>query len=806
MSMDLQIVVPASGPTTASVAIVGEAPGAEEVIKRKPFVGASGHLQDRMILKAGLNPAALYKTNTIKRRPLDIKDVVKIGQKGAVDETEEFIEWRKALYAELDATEANVIVPVGNVALYALTGHTSIMKYRGSILSWHGRKVIPTIHPSALLRGMGKARVGVGEMGSPAIMQHIVQQDWRRIRQESEDRELPRYDDTWSLRPAFREALRYLDAARDLGRCGLDIEVQNQELSCVGIALTLNQAMCIPLNYDGSHMYTPEEELEILQKLAGLLQDDQVVKVGQNLTFDVSFLFRKYGIRTENLEDTMIAWAVCFPDLPKKLAMITSLLTRREYYKDDGKTWDNLATPESFWIYNCKDAAVCLEVWPKLVRILETQGNLEAYRRQRSVIQPWVYATERGMRIRTDWKNRAAQWVEADVLRMAEEFQRLAPGVNPASPKQLGTLFYQTLGYKPYTNRKTGAATTDKTALQRLIVKGCREAELLVAIRARAKMLSTYYKGPIDEDGRLRSSVNPAGAATGRPSSSQTIFGTGMNQFNMPPDFKKLVFADPGYALYVLDLSQAENRIVAYIANEPAMMRAFEAGQDVHKLTASRIYGVPADQVTPAQRKVGKTSNHSLNYGLGPAQFAIRNGITPAEAKFIVEGYHKAYPNIRKVFHKYIEDCLQRNRTIVNCYGRKRLFLGEINSDMRLAANAQIPQSSVTDHMNLYGIGELWRDQDMFGPVEFLSSVYDSLVIQIPLKCNWSRHAQILSELVRRLETSFKWQGRLFVIPVDVSMGVTIAAKTSVDMRHSVQAVAGYLENAWLKVDKEGWE
>lgn len=792
--------VPAHGPLTAQVALVGEAPGAEEIRARRPFVGPSGQWQDRMMLHAGINPASVYKTNVIKRRPTDIAEVIKFGAK-SIEITDEFVAWREALYLELAKTEANVIVAVGAIALYALTGHQGIMKWRGSILRWQDRKVIPIIHPAALLR-----RESIAGGDSPGALVNVAQQDWRRVYAEASSRDYTGYSDKWLLEPTYPQIVAFMQRCAKAGICAIDIEVQNGELSCFGVALASDEAMCIPFLKNGKSVYEAREELAIMRGLAGFLESKAVVKIGQNLTFDAGFLFRKYGIRCENLEDTMIAWAVAFPDLPKRLAMITSLMTRREYYKDDGKTWETLLTPESFWVYNCKDAAVCMEVWPKLVQVLGRQNNREAYERQRSVIQSWIYATERGMRVHKDWLPDARACTDTHLAALIEEWNIRTNGVSPGSPVQLKTLFYSTLGHVPFMNRKTGKATTDKSALQRLAAVGCVEAKMLMRIRREAKITSTYFHGQLDADHRIRSSVNPAGAATGRPSSSKTIFKTGMNQFNLPPRFKQLVFADPGYTLYVLDLSQAENRIVAYVANEGAMMAAFERGDDVHRLTASLIFRVLLSEVTPAMRKVAKACNHGLNYGLGYKRFALMLQIREQEAKLLVERYHQIYPNIRQVFHAFVERSLVTNRTITNCYGRARVFMGEVDSKMRLAANAQIPQSSVTDHMNLYGIRQLYGNQALFGPAEFLCSVYDSLVFQVPLAVDWKHHAEMLTCLVRSLQTPLHWGTREFVIPVDVRIGTTLAAKTGVPVREGGGVLETDLASAWASAHKEGWD
>jgi DNA polymerase-1 len=237
-------------------------------------------------------------------------------------------------------------------------------------------------------------------------------------------------------------------------------------------------------------------------------------------------------------------------------------------------------------------------------------------------------------------------------------------------------------------------------------------------------------------------------------------------------NFKQFLVADEGYVLYSIDLSQAENRIVAYIAPEITMIDAFESGIDVHKKTASLIYGVSIDSVTPFQRQFGKRANHGLNYGLGYRRFAFLYEIPENEAFEIVEAYHRAYPGVRQ-WHRAIEDKLRRDRTLTNCFGRNRLFKGPWGDELLKEAYSFPAQSTTAECINKRGVLYLYYGED-FKHVVLLNQVHDSIVFQIPLSISWDYHWTVLNAVKRNLELPLSWQTREFCIPADVEMGLNL--------------------------------
>src|SRR5690606_8827381 len=148
---------------------------------------------------------------------------------------------------------------------------------------------------------------------------------------------------------------------------GNDIEVMNEEISCISFSISPTEGISIPFVLSGTDYFTPDQELEIWKEIASILEDPNIKKIGHNYIFDMSFIYRKYGIITRNFDCSMIAQGIAYPDFPKGLDFVTSMNTREPYYKDDGKKW--LKTGGSyrdFWVYNAKDSLVCQESFPKI--------------------------------------------------------------------------------------------------------------------------------------------------------------------------------------------------------------------------------------------------------------------------------------------------------------------------------------------------------------------------------------------------------------------------------------------------------
>ncbi len=782
------------GPLDAKIAFIGEAPGSEEEKIGRSFVGSSGQLLFKLSALAGISRDTSYCTNVVKERPVgnEIGRFIEF-RSGRALPTAEYTKYENALYEELKTVKANVLVAVGNVALWALCRQVAITKRRGSILTGvDGRKVIPIIHPAAALRQY--------------ILQHTIAMDLRRIKAESEYPDIRLPIRQIKLRPSFFDTMQFLDECAASELVAYDIEVMREQVSCISFANSPYHVISIPFVSEGADYFTPDQEIAIWKKIDAILSNPEIKKVGQNICFDSTFLFQRLGIMTRNMEDTMIGQAICYPDFPKGLDFITSMHTREPYYKDEGKKWFKLGGSEAdFWLYNAKDSAVCFEALSGIRADLATLKNTDAYETQCKLVEPLTYMQLRGIKVDVKGMRAEAERAGIEIERLTTRLCELSGyKLNPNSPAQLKDYFYKVKGATPYYDRKTGAATTDKNALKRLSRKGYEEAKVLLEIRRLSKLKGTYLDVTLDADNRLRCSFNPVGTESGRLSSSETIFGTGTNMQNLPIEFRKYLMADADCMMYNMDLSQAENRVVAYIAPEPSMIEAFEKGVDIHRLTAGLIFGKKLDEVSDAagscpigggefsERFWGKKANHGLNYDLGYRTFAFLYEIPEAESKFIVEQYHKAYPGVRQ-YHAWVRNQLAKDKTLENCFGRRRLFLDRWGDELFKSAYSFIPQSTVADKINRHGIMYIYYNQQLFRPVDIILQVHDSIVFQMNYKkYTWEEQAECILRIKQSLESPIQWHNTKFIIPVGLEVGTSMSKKGMVEVKNAeCSSVAG---------------
>lgn len=312
-----------SGPLTAKLAFIGEAPGEQEVRRGQPFVGAAGHMLDQLLSQLGMVRSQIYVTNVVKERPPnnDISKFITFPRKGVVRATDEYRAYESELYRELKMIQANCLVAFGNIPLFALTRKMGITNWRGSILTSTPdaglRKVIPSVHPAAALREY--------------LYTHLIRHDLKKAKDESEFPEIKAKERIHHLKPNFFEVMSYLSEMPRV--IGIDIENPHDVLVCLSIAKSPYEAMCIPFTgRDGSN-YTEQEEAQIWRALTEVLENPEILKVIHNAMHEVYNMFRYLGIVIHPIADTCIGCKMVLPDYPKRLAFMASIFTELPYYK-----------------------------------------------------------------------------------------------------------------------------------------------------------------------------------------------------------------------------------------------------------------------------------------------------------------------------------------------------------------------------------------------------------------------------------------------------------------------------------------
>lgn len=464
--------------------------------------------------------------------------------------------------------------------------------------------------------------------------------------------------------------------------------------------------------------------------------------------------------------------------------------------------------------YNAIDSAATLAVHDAIWPELEKGGYLPTYQFTARLFEPLLYIQQKGIRVDQDRLQTKQKELNTEIEEKQHELnEACGRELNVNSPKDCITYFYIERDIPPYTNRKTGKPTCDDIALQRLAKGtasrgGLPEARLAQQLRGLLKLRGTYLEIQFDSDGRLRCSVNPRGTWTGRLSTSKTVFGTGMNLQNLPLAFKHFLVPDPNYFLCEIDKAGAEWVVVAYLSGDANMIRVCEEGRDPHLFTASLMFDVTEEQVyeenevvghetDPARieqlrakycpwtkalsfitrnmsmRQAGKKSNHGLNYDEGFRTFALINDLLEGDARRIINLYHRAYPGIRR-WHERVRFKLGKDRTLVNCFGRKFHFRNALGDQLYKQAYAAIPQSTVVDMVN-WGIIKIYEDEaPVVQQCQMLAQVHDSLLTQYPLG-KPEDFEIFLARANQHMNPTLEYEGREFQIGTDAKIGLTWA-------------------------------
>ena len=847
----LATIIQPAGPPTASIVIVGECPGSMEEKYNIPFTGRSGQLLRSMLQTAGILLSDCYLTYIIKTKSNSI--VPYYSNKQFTPAAEDHLE---ILKKELASTTANVIVAVGATACHALIGRNDITKVRGSIYDSSlipGRKVIPILSPSFILQGN-------------YISKLITINDLFRIKADSTFPELNHPDWNYIINPSPAAALSWLEGTIGTKELCYDIEVDGSlQINCIGFSTSPEESICIPVA-----TYNQGDETRIWLAIAKLLEDESITKIGQNVIFDAHYIAFTIGILSRGpMIDTMVGHNHLYPDFKKGLDYLTSIYTRLPYYKDEGKDWRIIRDYDAFYTYNAKDVSATHATWHALHPMLEAGGYMKQFLHNMEIFPPCMFMMWRGTKIDREAIVPVRKDIEAELITLYKKLDATVEStlakyygsiesiprvplkngslvyLNPLSPTQLKTYFYAILNIPPYKDK--GKPSCNDKALQRLAKgtstrQGLESASLIQKIRILSKFLGTYLEMKIDEDSRFRASYNPRGTIFGRLSSSKTIFGTGMNDQNIPEKFKGFFVADEEYLLVNIDKKGAEWVATAFISGDPNMMRICNEKLDPHTETAHLITGVPRSLIvqendgighesdinliarvrenlritmgqslvtaadsqsrvifvprTMSIRQAGKKSNHGFNYGMGARLFALINEVSDADALLAYNGYHTAYTYLKR-YYEEVRKQLSSNRTLTNCFGRKIRLLDRWENSLFMKGYAFNPQSTVADIV-LNGMLAFYNERanDVLRVSELQKNCHDSIQFQIPYKrFSWTQIAEALHLVVKFFDPTITYHNRSFIIESEIKIGFDGHNMTKIPAYDNVKRTAEILED-----------
>jgi len=784
-----EVKVSGYGNVPSRILIVGDVPGESDLTKGRPFSGESGKELTKMLHEAGIVVGDCFMTNVCKYRPasgdsdnlfsdLKTKTAGEKLQSGIADLREEIIR-----------VNPNVIITLGNLPLWVLTGHDSVESWRGSVLetveTFKGRRVklIPTYHPTYVQR-VWESRP-------------IVITDLRRAAGQSGFPEYITPNYNFAVPQTANSVLEELDKlfarlATSI-RVSCDIETIRHQIACIGFAWSKTDALCIPIRTSREY-WTLDEEVAIILSLRKILSHPNCRIVGQNFAYDAQYICRKWGISPNLVDDTLIQMHVAFAGMPKDLAFLSSLFCDfHVYWKDDLKDYKSAPTDDmQFFTYNCTDCVRTWEIAEALDRVIDSLNLREVYLFQIRRMWPVLLNVMlRGVRI--DNKVRGSlteQMLDASEQRRHFIEQVVGYDLNPKSPKQMFNFLYNELGLPFVKNRKTKKPTANFDALMQL----CEKlpilyplADALIEQRSIGQCLAVLSSKRIDPDGRMRTSYNLGGTDTYRLSSSENAFGSGTNLQNISagkaktrfrmPNMKTLFVPEPGKTIADCDLDRADLQVVVWEADDKDLKEALRRGIDMHCFNAVSIFdlkGIPPDELMEShpnykdhrgrigefRRQQAKAGVHAVDYYCQARTLAGVLGITVHAAQRFIDGWFAAHPGIAK-WHDRVEHQLQTRRYVTNRFGYRRFYAGRIDALMPEAL-AWVPQSTVAITINR-GIVACEENIPQW---ELLLQVHDSVTFQYPT---------ILEEPILR----DAHKHLLVTIPYDDPLVIPIGLKTS---------------------------
>ncbi|HEY2590754.1 MAG TPA: DNA polymerase I [Steroidobacteraceae bacterium] len=551
------------------------------------------------------------------------------------------------------------------------------------------------------------------------------------------------------------QLMRWVEQLRKAEIFAFDVEATSldymrAEIVGVSFCIEPGAAAYIPLRHDYTGAPQQLDRERVLAALKALLETPERGKLGHHLKFDAHVLanhdIRLAGLRYDSMLESYVLNSVATRhDMEQTAARYLGMTTiKLEDVAGRGakQLAFNQVPVERAAEYSAEDADVTMRLHRALWPQIEATPKLQAlYEELEQPLVPVLYRMERrGVLIdRARLKTQSAE-IAARLTELTGEAHRAAGyEFNIESPKQLQQILYDKLALPVLRKTPTGQPSTAEDVLEELAA-AYPLPRIVLDYRALAKLKSTYtdrLPEQINErTGRVHTSYHQAVAQTGRLSSSDP------NLQNIPirtPEGRRIrqaFVAPPGYRLLAADYSQIELRIMAHLSGDEGLLRAFAEDRDVHQATAAEIFGVSLEAVSADQRRLAKTINFGLIYGMSPFGLARQLGIDRASAQQYVERYFARYPGVKR----YMDETRARAREtghVETVYGR-RLYLPDIRSGNRSlqqyaersAINAPM-QGTAADIIKRAMIAvDTWCVRED-APARLIMQVHDELVLEV---------------------------------------------------------------------------
>lgn len=765
------------GPKAAKVLVIAEAPGKDEEIKGRPLVGPTGQMVERWWRQVGLQRELMRLDNVVQRRPPGNKL-----EKLEKHEIEAWAEDLRSRLAELPYVE--VVVAVGNLALWALTGRTGITKWRGSPLETVlpcGRVVvcIPTIHPAALFR-------------QPSWERRCVR-DWEKVARAAKDPSgaAPTVS-THKIKPTIKEVedfAQFVLTRKNGTPMAVDIETPGNIIGCVGFALAKGASFTIPTTPAYWGMGDAHKVWVLVREM---LESRNTNKIFQNGLFDTYWLKRLHGIAVKGyVWDTLAMHHALEPNDDHDLAYMASVFTNRVYWKEEAKDPESVqkytSNAEALWAYNGMDCCAQFELWEVFRKRLVQEHRLGFYLTHYArMLQPLLSIMLTGILV--DEEQRVRMLGKLMVERVAAEIkmegiaqEKLCAKVAVSGKKLIEWL--KGRGVKiPKKKQTTGmwADSVDETALLKIMKKAYVPKEvkevagLVLKHRQIGKQQEVLDSERLDKDHRYRSSYKFT-TETGRLASAKNPMGTGSNAQNIDRALRRFFVPKKKHVFLEFDLSQAEWRVVGMLTGDTELMQLANTPPwsfDVHTYNAAIIFEKAVEEVTRVERGMGKRFVHAVDYGMEAdtaSEQLLKDGfvVPPKRCQEYISRYLERYPAI-PLWQRDIRAELLRNRRLENSWGRIfDVSFERLNEDTYRRGYSFKPQSEVVDWLNQYGLVPLYEWRKDWRDFEINAHVHDALLVSVDRDEAW----EVAQFVVKSLQTTREIGAGSLSMFVEIKMG-----------------------------------
>jgi len=796
------------GTVPAKIMVIGETPGYNEDQEGVPFIGKAGELLTEALEQNGISRSQIYTTNVVKCHPPDSRAPVR----------EEIKACAIYLKKELEVVNPQFVLLLGNTAL-GVIGHSGITKYRGQEINKDNRTYLPTLHPAAVLRNPSYDSVFRQDI---AYFARIVKGKGAN----------PQYTvDYVTNISTFKQMCMDIHKAKMIA---YDFETEGFDFLSgrvwlLGIADSPTHAWILPLQ----HPESPFKDTiwkNLLQIVAKVMMLNSKWRVAQNAKFDNKWFKVKAGAKVQTTWDTMLASHLLDENTPNGLEYLSqSMLGLKPYkgnivftnkYDKKGNLIEKVSLLKDMGDYCGEDCCNTYQV--ALKQIPQLKDDIRLWNLYKRLILPASHALEDvelcGLHLDRDRLLERKKICEDKIVEIEDKLTSLIPStyqrprkyykhppkgkeykqdgdkyfielpINYRSGKQIGEILFSDEGFglEPisYTNGGLPSTGVDDLAYLKDTVEGTAKEFIIALLEYRewTKKYSTYILAWIErtvnsDRDRLYPTFKLHGTVTGRLASENP------NAQNVPRDkfIRSIISIPSGWKLIEADYSQIELRIAAFIAGEPRMLRAYQTGADLHRLTASLVMNTPLSQVTKEQRQKGKAVAFGLLYGMSAEGFrkyaktAYGLDFTLQEAELFRKRFFESYKGLPG-WHIRQKEIAERFGYVRYPDGRIR-HLPDIHSqDRKVKSEAErqainSPVQGFASNINLYSLVRLHKILDP-QEAQIVLSVHDALYFYVKEDC-LDKYLKIIKKVMEDREAIKKvFRVELNIpIPVDIKVG-----------------------------------